>query len=168
MRTVFWIGDGCCVTGFARVAHSVIGRLLERDWRCSQLAVNYRGDPHPFPYPIYPARLGGQVKHDVWGFERIKDLMAEVQPDIVIINADPWNVCEYLDRLKDYDCPIVAYMPVDAPNIKQEYGEKLKALDVIISYTEFGANEFKRAGYDGPVKVIPHGFSANNFFPVNK
>ena len=38
----------------------------------------------------------------------------------------------------------------------------------MISFTEFGAYEFIKAGIRKPITVIPHGLDAENFYPIDK
>lgn len=160
-RRILWIGDACCQTGFARVTHSVVGRLVERNWDVSVLGINYRGDPHFYGYPIYPAGMTG----DRLGINRLELLLKEIEPDVVLVNSDVWNVVKYLKELVDY--PVIAYIPVDAPNIKPEYAINLNRVQVV-TYTQFGLQEFVEAGFSGNIKVIPHGFAGANFKPIDK
>jgi hypothetical protein len=40
--------------------------------------------------------------------------------------------------------------------------------DSLITFTEFGAYEFLKAGINKPVTVIPHGLDAAVFYPKDK
>lgn len=156
---LLWIGDAVAHTGFARVTHAVCERLRQW-WDLSVVGVNYFGDPHEYPYPIYPARLGG----DMWGLGRFRDLLPELQPDAAICINDPWIA----HRFTEFTAPVpfAAYMPVDAKNIPHQVCDALNALDLAIFYTQFGLDECRRNGYKGDAVVIPHGVDTGIYHPV--
>lgn len=156
---ILLLSDAVSHTGFARVSHSLLAHL-RHNWDVSVLGINYRGDPHSYPYPIYPARNGG----DIWGVGRYQELVKKVQPDLVFIIQDPWNVVEYT-ALKG-DEKIVAYMAVDAPCLPRLSG--LNDLDLAIWYTDFGQREGEKAGYNGESIVIPHGVNTDVYRPLDR
>jgi hypothetical protein len=49
------IGDGGTPTGFGRVTQGIFCNLPRDRYDLHQLAVNYLGDPHNVPWPLYPA-----------------------------------------------------------------------------------------------------------------
>lgn len=159
---VLWTADACCHTGFARVTHAVVGRLVQREYNVRVLGINYTGDPHPYPYLIYPARSGG----DILGLYRIANIYNLFNPDIVVINNDAWNVSRFLEQ--EIPGPVIAYMPVDAPNLDPSYVKPLNKLKQVLSYTYFGKKELRTAGLKIPVEVIPHGIATQIFYPMNK
>lgn len=155
---LLWWGDAVAPTGFARVTHSVLERLTSR-WEIGVLGINHVGDPHHYPYPIWPARVGDTSPY---GVDRAALLVKDFQPDVVLINNDPWNVSQFLKVLPP-ETPVVAYMPVDGRNCF--YGRHLNALAAAILYTQFGADEITKSGYTGPLSVIPHGIDLATFRP---
>lgn len=159
--TVLWVADAVVHTGFSRVTHNVLD-YLQRSWDVHLLGLNYLGDPHPYPYAIYPAVIGG----DTWGIGRLKELIEKVKPDVIVINNDPWNIALYLKEIQDLPVPIVAYMPIDARN--QMTARHLNPLALAIAYTDFGKRELKFGGYMGDTDVIPHGVDANVYHPMDK
>lgn len=162
MKKLLWIGDAVIQTGFARVTHNVIGHLIKSGgWDVHLLGVNYRGDPHPYPYKIYPAVLGG----DIFGVGRVDTLCRGLRPDAVFIINDPWLVRQYLDEIPP-DIPVIAYMPVDSPN--QRSAKNLQRLTRAIAYTAFGRKELVLGGYGGPCDVIPHGVDTELYRPIPK
>lgn len=78
------IADAVAHTGFAQVNHAILDEIY-REWDVSVLGINYMGDPHPYPYGVFPASLGG----DVYGFNRLPALLDGLQPDVVFIINDP-------------------------------------------------------------------------------
>ena len=158
---VLWIGDACVPTGFSRVTHNVLATLTDR-WDISVLGINYRGDPHPFPYPIYPAYIGG----DLWGWGRIEALSQTIQPDVIIINNDAWNIAKGMEALLSAQVPVIAYMPVDGLNLKPEWVHPLNHLNLAVAYTQFGIEEFRKGGLTRPAEVIPHGIDLSTYHPM--
>lgn len=160
-KRILIVGDAVQQTGFARVVHN-ISWFLKDKWDLHILGVNYDGDPHPYPYPIYPALLGG----DPFGIQRIEGLVKRLKPDLLFIINDPWNIPTYLQQLPRLNIPVVAYMPVDAPN--QQAGAALNALTRAITYTEFGRKQLLLGGYLGRVNIIGHGVDTTMYHPMPK
>jgi D-inositol-3-phosphate glycosyltransferase len=156
------VGDAVVQTGFARVTHNVCGHLAKRGWDIHVLGVNYMGDPHEYPYKVYPAGLGG----DSHGVNRLPDMIRGLKPDVVLIINDPWIIRDYLNVLQGCPVPVVAYMPVDAPN--QEAAADLVGLARAISYTNFGKKELTLGGYNGRCDVIPHGVDLEMYRPIDR
>lgn len=157
-KTLLWIGDAVSQTGFARVTHSVL-KHLHTKWDVNVLGINYSGDPHTYPYRIFPAILGG----DVWGVGRVMPLIKNLKPDVVLILNDPWNVAQYLQVIESR-VPIVAYLPVDAPN--QMAARQLNTLQRAIAYTQFGRKQLLLGGYSGRCDVVPHGVDTALYSPM--
>jgi D-inositol-3-phosphate glycosyltransferase len=160
---LLWVGDAVCPTGFARVAHNVIPYLQE-DWDVAVLGVNYHGDPHPYDYPIYPART--KMNEDMFGIARLPSIVEKVRPDVIFVNSDPWNAIRFIGLV---DVPVVTYMPVDAPNMREDVAQRLDDAALNICYTKFGADELMRAGVDSSrLAVVPHGVDQSVYCPMDK
>lgn len=158
MRRLLWVGDAVVATGFAKSTHKVL-EVLRQTWDVHVIGINYNGDPHPYPYPIYPAIVGG----DGMGMRRMAQLATELRPDLVIVQNDPWNIPGYLDRTGN--APLVAVMPVDGRNCR---GTALNGLTGAIFWTEFGLVEARNGGYRGPAAVIPLGVDTSLFTPGDR
>ena len=158
---ILWIGDAACHTGFATVTHSVLQHLHERH-DVHVCGINYHGDPHEYPYPIYPAGLGG----DQWGVGRFDKLCTQISPDVVLINNDPWNVVRFLTAYRSV--PIVAYMPIDGLNMNRQTANYLDRLTCAIWYTDFGKKVAEDGGFCGKSEVVPHGVDTVRFRPIDK
>ena len=161
-KKLLWIGDAVSQTGFARVTHSILEHLRHK-WDVYVLGVNYAGDPTPYQhlYKLFPAVLGG----DVWGIGRVMPLIRNIKPDVVLVLNDPWNVAQYLNAI-EVKVPVVAYMPVDAPN--QMAGRGLNPLHRAIAYTNFGRKHLLLGGYTGRCDVVPHGVNPELYYPMEK
>lgn len=164
MRKLLWIGDAACDSGFARSTHNILN-FLRYEWDVTVLGLNYRGDPHRFPYPIYPAYVYGCS--DFLGVDRISEILPIVNPELIVIQNDPWNFSRYLDALlrAKYSGPTVGIVAIDGLNCA---GHLLTGLDRAIFWTEFGRNEAVQGGFSGPTSVIPLGVNLDIYSPYNQ
>lgn len=165
---VLWVGDAAVASGFARCTHAVCDHLRDRDWDVRVLGMNYFGDPHPYPYPIYPCRQPLDGGRDNWGVTRLPRMIERLKPDVVVLLNDPWNVASYLESIDEYGVdrpPIVGWLAVDAEN---QDGRPLNELDHVAVWTRFGERELKRGGYEGECSVVPLGVDLELFGPRDR
>ena len=173
--TLLILGDAVAPTGFARVIESVF-RPLARDYDLVQLGTNFSGDPHDWPWPVYPANPGGSG--DTWGVGRLPEVVERIRPDLVFAINDAWilrDYMPYLASLRDR-LPFVAYVPVDAGPVVPEMLAPLGAARRLVAYTEFGRRELaasltelarRHPGFVAPpLSVIPHGVDSEVFHPA--
>lgn len=168
------IADAVAQTGFSRVNHSIFDRLYKK-YDVHILGVNYFGDPHKYPYKIYPAAPGG----DVFGLGRVEKLLQGIQPHIVFIINDPWLVKDYLDILvrtpvgklpngQHAFSHLAAYIPIDGKNIPSQFATMLNKLNCLIGYTQFGIDELRKSGTTTHAEIVPHGIDTSLFKPQDK
>ena len=158
-KKLLWVGDAAVPSGFAKATHGVLQSL---DYRISPsnpfdvnvLGMNYRGDPHDYPYPIWSAAPGG----DPFGVGRFSWMVGAIKPDVIVIQQDPWNFPFYFDQLKKVEehanIPVIGVVAVDSGNC---LGTALNELQGAIFWTEFGLNEARKGGFTQPGTVIPLG-----------
>lgn len=166
-KKLFWVGDAVAQTGFARVTHGVLDQLYKTgDYDISVLGVNYNGDPHDYPYRIYPARLGG----DLLGYNRLAPLVEIEKPDILVLFNDIWVVLQYLKLLEEckHKVPMATYFPVDSRGYIPDWVKPLYTLDKVFVYTNFAVDVLQEAGFKKPVTVIPHGIDTDMYFPIKQ
>jgi glycosyltransferase involved in cell wall biosynthesis len=171
--TLLVVGDAVAPTGFARVTRSIISPLLDR-FSVHQLGVNYGGDPHSEPWSIYPAGLGG----DAHGINRVAEITAAVDPDVVLLVNDLGIVGSYLAELSRirHRARLVAYVPIDSDPLPPPALHALRSLDRIVVYNEFASRTLRIATGDAmaedplfqlpEVDVIPHGVDTGVFRPL--
>lgn len=161
---LLWVGDAACPSGFARSTHGVLD-TLHHTYDVTVLGINYNGDPHKWPYPIYAAAIGG----DAFGVKRLIWMCDAVKPDIIVIQQDPWNFPYYLKQLAKFTeyrgIPVIGVVAVDGKNCR---GAMLNGLSLAIFWTQFGLDEARLGGYVGPAAVVPLGVDLQQFYPVNK
>jgi D-inositol-3-phosphate glycosyltransferase len=162
---VLWVSDLVTPTGFARVSHSILENL-RHEFDVVGLGVNYRGDPHPYPYPIYPAGLGGRV----FGEDRLVQILNSTKFDILYILNDAWVISVYLAAIKaNVTMPlprIVAYFPVDSANHDPEWYVNFHMIDRAVTYTEYGKSVVNNPWCAPNLKldIIPHGINQEVFY----
>lgn len=88
MAKILWHSDAGSHTGFGTVTHN-IGERLVRDYGhdIHVLAVNYNGDHVDTNLKLYlPTKL---ERLDVYGQSRIVEMLAEIEPDVIVMLNDP-------------------------------------------------------------------------------
>jgi len=159
MRRLLWVGDAVVSTGFARGTHKILD-VLKETWDVDVLGINYLGDPHPYPYRIWPCYPGG----DPFGIGRVKDMVDTIKPDMIVLQNDPWNIPAYMKEIET-EVPIVAILPVDGKNCR---GDKLNGLACGVFWTQFGAEEAKLGGFAQRAEVIPLGVDPTIYRPMDR
>ncbi len=167
------VGDAAVKTGFARVIQSIF-EPLQHVYEIHHLGINYLGDPHDYPWPIYPAMNGG----DRFGVGRLKALVERLRPSLVFIVYDIWTLGDYMRELADYTDPlkVVLYCPIESGPIDPAFIVRLAGAHRLVSYTQFGKQQLEQAIDQAhqhrpdlrlpPVEVIPHGVDTQRFFPL--
>lgn len=158
MPRLLWCSDAVIDSGFSRVAKNVLQHLAVKGWDVHVLGILYDGDPHDWGFPVYPA--GEDL-----GLSRLPSLAKKLRPDVVLVLHDPWVVERFVDRV---DAPMMAYVPVDAPNMRPQAAMALSRLARTIFYTKFGLAEAVKAGFVGRGHVIPHGCDTTIYAPIDR
>lgn len=165
MRKLLWIGDAVCDSGFARCTHKTL-ETLRTTWDVRVIGINYRGDPHDYPYPIYPAyQLGGG--RDLFGVSRVLEILAKFPADVVVLQNDPWNIPRYireLDRMPKRPV-VVGAIAVDGLNCM---GAALNGLDHAIFWTAFAQQEAVKGGFFRSSGVVPLGVDLDVYAPGDR
>jgi len=176
---ILWVGDAYCDTGFSACTHNVLNHWHDLGHEIHCLGINYTGDPHSYPYPIYPAYNPRQGGMDLLGWGRLPTLINSINPDFVVLLNDPWNIPQYCNKIREayripHDIslinldpipPLVGWLAVDGANQK---GEDIKDLSLAVTWTEFGRNELIEGGYSGPTDIIGLGVDTSIFKPQDR
>ena len=173
MTRILIIGDAVAPTGFSRVIRSIF-EPLHKDFELHQLATRYDGQPHDYPWKLYPAAKGKSV----YGYDQIVPVIEQVNPAIVFLLYDiPFQV-PYLEVLrKASPVKVVIYSPVESGPIAPEIMQRLHGVSRYVLYTEYGRNEIaksvERVRAENPefqfpeLQVIPHGVETHRFYPLS-
>jgi glycosyltransferase involved in cell wall biosynthesis len=168
---LLWVGDLAAMTGFGRVGGAVLP-LLRESYEIVVLACNWHGDSTPEQelFKMYPA--SNRFQQAPFGEDRIREIVEREQPDIVCSLNDPWIVSEQYRRIQDLHeqkkFKFCGYLTMDSYNWLGGIDEHVNDWDAVISFTEFGAYEFIKAGMRKPISVIPHGLDTACFYPMDK
>lgn len=174
-QKILIIGDAVAPTGFARVIRSIF-EPLHTDYELHQLATRYDGgNPHDYPWKLYPAGKG----QSVYGYDQISPLIEQIQPAIVFLLYDiPFQV-PYMERLRaaQPQPKIVIYSPVEAGPIAPEIMQRLEGVSRYVLFTEYGRRQIAESlesvrehnpDFQFPsLDVIPHGVAGDRFFPLD-
>ena len=177
MSRVLWFSDAGATTGFARVTHSIGERLVEDFGHdIHVLATNFRGDSWPCERPGYshvtPLRLYRPdtiVAGDIYGRARIIEMLAKVEPDVVVFLQDPQVVLNTLfANMKDPDRillqyrPMLAYVPSDGTNLPPTWTTVLPKVTNVVAMSEWGQGQYQ------PSNLVYHGIDAEVFWPISE
>lgn len=165
--SVLWLGDAGVSTGFERCTRAACDELHLAGWNVSVIGVNYAGDPHDYDYDVYPAYQPQDNGRDIFGTGRLQALSRRIQPDLVVLLTDPWNVPSYLHALPSGEShiPTVGWLAVDAKN---QSGMGLNDLDHVVSWTQFAVDELSCGGYAGESSVVKLGVDGTVFRPADR
>jgi glycosyltransferase involved in cell wall biosynthesis len=169
------VGDGSGFTGFSRVIRGILVPLAAY-YRIHHLAVGYFGDPHDYPWPLYPAVLGG----DDFGVKRIRNLTEVIRPDLIFLVSTFETVGNYLEELRSIrgGARVVAYCPVESGPLDPGVVARLAGLHRLVLYTQHARQLFLDAVAKSALPpadaatlsapcVMPHGVDTLRFHPLS-
>lgn len=175
-KRLLMIADFPHETGFGVVAMNLL-RQWKHMYDISVLGINYFGDFHPLTHEFkaYPASSG---RGDMYGIDRLPEILQITQADHIFIINDIWIAKEYVDTLKQYkaacqkankECRIFLYTPIDAINVKDLFVTPCNdVFDIVFPYTQFGENVLRQSGLTTPTVIVPHGVDLTSFKPQSK
>lgn len=165
---VLWVSDLVTPTGFSMVAHNIINNNM-KEWEVTGLGINYRGDPHVYPYNIFPAMISGMG--NIYGVDRLVQLLTDHQFDLVYILNDSWVISYYLDAVKkNVKTPLpkfVVYFPVDSRFHNPDWYKDFDIVSKAFTYTEFGKKVVQECRPDLEIGIIPHGVDTEDFYKIS-
>ena len=164
-KRILWIGDAVVPTGFSTVNTNIIKNLSAKKFEVHHLGVNYFGDPHPYPWKIYPAATKG----DIWGFGRLPEFAA-YKWDVVFILNDAWVINKYLEKIRKYftNVPkIVVYFPVDSHTFDSDWFDNFDIVSETVVYTQFGKDVVSACRPNLELEIIPHGIDFSLFHKLD-
>ena len=168
---LLWCGDFAALTGFGRVSGALLP-LLQEKYDIAVLACNWHGDicEEQKSFRMYPAANRHQT--EPFGVQRIREIVEREKPDIVCSLNDPWIVSEQYRQIQDLHkqgrFKFCGYLTMDSYNWTAGIDMHMNEWDAVISFTEFGAYEFLKAGLRRPITVIPHGLDTEVFKPMDQ
>ena len=160
-----------CATGFATVSRNVLEALYKTGkYDIDVLGINYWGDPHNFPYRIWP--VGNNPERDPYGRKKICNMIQKMDFDILFFMQDSFILDflpELIPHLKQHiNRPFksVVYFPIDGFP-KESWVRNVSFCDEVITYANFGKVLCENTGpFAAGMKVIPHGVNMDEFKPL--
>jgi glycosyltransferase involved in cell wall biosynthesis len=167
---ILYCGDVGVQTGFGRVAEYLIPALA-KEHEVHAMCTNWHGDPSEMQQycRMYPAMAYGG---DPFGSHRLRDLIGQIQPDLVFAINDIWVAINLFDTIKELKQSTgfkwITYTPIDSYGLFPELINAINEWDALITYTQFAKEEIQKIDYDKPVHVVGHGTDFSKFFPMDK
>ena len=172
IRVLAYCDSPTCATGFGTVSRNIFEGLHKTGkYEIDVLGINYWGDPHNFPYRIWPT--GTNQDRDPYGRKKVCQMIPQMEYDILFFLQDTF-ILDFLPELMPYlkeqkkDAPSICYFPIDGTP-KENWIKNVSVCDTIVAYSEFGKTQslsvFPELTAD-EIDVIPHGVNTSNFHPM--
>lgn len=167
IRVLAYCDAPTCATGFATVSRNILSGLYSTGrYDIDILGINYWGDPHNFPFRIWPT--GTNSERDPYGRKKVFGMIPRMQYDLLFFLQDSF-IMDFLPELHTYlrnngkDFKSVCYFPVDGPP-EEKWMQHIDACDYTVAYSEFGKQEAMKAypSMKEPL-VIPHGVNTKDY-----
>lgn len=174
-KVIFYGDSPTCATGFGQVSRNILPALHNSGrYQVDILGINYWGDPHDYPFRIWPMAVNNQ--RDPYGRQRLQQHLMDpnCHYDVLFFLQDTF-ILEFLPQLlqnlknSGKRFKSVFYYPVDGVP-KRNWIEAANAVDYPVTYTRFAKDmSVKLLPEIGTkLRVIPHGVNPKVFFPVAK
>lgn len=158
-----------CATGFGTVSRNIFEGLYRTGkYQIDVLGINYWGDPHPFPYRIWP--VGTNPQQDPYGRKKICDMVPQMDFDILFFMQDTF-ILDFLPELiphlkqRNKKFKSICYYPIDGMP-KEQWIKNISVIDYPVAYCEYGKELSKKVYPDCPeLRVIPHGVNTRDYYP---
>lgn len=168
IRLVYYGDAPPCATGFATVSKNILMGLHETGkFDIRVLGINYWGDPHEYPFPIWP--VGTNQDRDPYGRKKVCQMIASWDFDMLFFLQDSFIlgfIPELLNHLKSQGKQFVSmcYFPIDGLP-KKEWVDAVTAVDVPVTYTQYGYDQCVKVvpGCADKLEIIPHGANPDHF-----
>jgi glycosyltransferase involved in cell wall biosynthesis len=173
IKVVGYCDSPTCATGFGTVSRNVFEGLHNTGkYDIDVLGINYWGDPHDFPYRIWPT--GTNAQKDPYGRQKVLNMIPRMDFDILFLLQDSFimefvpTLIPHLRKTRAKPFKSILYYPVDSI-IKHKWAANIAPADYLVAYSEFGRQEtLKRLPDREDIRVVPHGVDSRQYFPVAK
>lgn len=162
-----------CATGFGTVSRNIFEGLYKTGrYDIDILGINYWGDPHDFPYRIWPTGINSN--NDPYGRKKVCNMIPNMEFDLMFFLQDTFildflpEITNFLRNEKGKKFKSICYYPVDGTP-KKQWIQNVNVADYVVAYTEFGKRESMKAFPEcKDLYVIPHGANTTDYFPMNE
>ena len=159
--------------GFGQFSRNILPALHNSGrYDVDILGINYWGDPHDYPFKIWPMAVNGQ--RDPYGRQRLQqhlmdprlefDILFFLQ-DTFIVDFLPTLLSNLIKAGKRFKS--VYYYPIDGIP-KEAWVNSVEAVDYPVTYTKYGREESLKIkpSMSDRLNVISHGVDPKVFFPA--
>lgn len=168
IKVLAYCDSPTCATGFGTVSRNIFEALYRTGrYEIDILGINYWGDPHEFPYRIWP--VGTNPDRDPYGRKKVANMIAQMDYDILFLMQDSFildfmpEVIPYIKQNKKQHRSI-CYFPIDG-RPKESWIRNISYADKIYTYTEYGKNQVEEVFPSiSEVGVVPHGANVSDYF----
>lgn len=159
-----------CATGFGTVSRNILTGLYNTGkYDIEVLGINYWGNPHPFPFKIWPT--GTNRENDPYGRKKICNMIPKMDFDILFFLQDTFildflpELMKFLRQSRKTPFRSICYYPIDGVP-KEQWIKNVNEVDYPVAYCEFGKEMSSNAYNDcKDIRVIPHGVNTRDFYP---
>lgn len=172
VKVLCYMDSPTCATGFGTVSRNILTGLHSTGrYDIDVLGINYWGDPHNFPFRIWPTGINSD--RDPYGRKKVFQQIQQMEFDVLFFLQDTF-ILDFLPELhtqlrdKGKKFRSMVYYPIDGTP-KPQWIANVDACDVLVAYSGFGKQQSLKAmpGMTAPL-IIPHGANTKDYFPVNK
>jgi glycosyltransferase involved in cell wall biosynthesis len=172
IKVVAYCDSPTCATGFGTVSRNIFEGLYNTGrYDIDILGINYWGDPHSFPYRIWPT--GTNQQRDPYGRQKIINMIPSMDFDILFFLQDTFimdflpTLINHLRSNREKPFRSIVYYPVDSI-LKKEWAESISVADDLVAYCEFGKNATLKHLPSKDINIIYHGANIRDYFPLSK
>lgn len=174
IHVVAYCDSPTCATGFGTVSRNIFEGLYKTGrYHIDILGINYWGDPHNFPYRIWPTATNPE--RDPYGRRKVANMITQMKYDLLFFLQDSF-ILEFLPELHDFlarqgrKFKSICYYPIDGVP-KEQWIKNVCSCDYVYTYSQFGKKQSETVWPDAKNKnigVVPHGVNVNDYYPLPK
>lgn len=137
--------------------------ILTSQFEVHQLAWHYKYEDTV----IDGIHIYGVEKEDVYGANRMEELLWRLKPDVVLLHADMYFFMDHFKVLQLWQGPVVGWFTVD---LERQVNPTpvvplLQRCNRVLALSQFGAEKL-RSNYPGPLDVVHLGVNLSLFTPL--
>jgi D-inositol-3-phosphate glycosyltransferase len=163
-KLLIWSDSPTAPTGFGIVAKNLFGDL-HNNWEVYILGINYFGISK---YDTTRWFIYSVDQQDPLGINRFPRVLADINPDKIILFQDIFNIKFILPKIKELlpKVPILLYFPIDGSPFNQVWKPVLDTGDKLITYTQWAIDTIHAQFPNIKLDYLYHGVDPVQFYPL--
>ena len=140
IRVLAYCDSPTCATGFGTVSRNIFEALYKTGrYDIDILGINYWGDPHTFPYRIWP--VGTNNDRDPYGRRKVSSMIPRMEYDILFFMQDTFildflpELIPHLKQTRNTPYRSLVYYPIDGTP-KGAWIRNVSFCDTLTTYTQ--------------------------------